>query len=187
MYADDLVILSPSLSGLSELMQVCGSYGMNHGIKYNSKKSAVLVYKSKCMKNFDVPSFKIIGETIKEVDHVKYLGHFISNTLQDDKDILRQCRQLCARGNMLLRTFYMCSTEVKLTLLKTFCSPIYTAQLWWNYIAASIHKLHVAYNNVFRLLLRQPKYFSVPTMFIENHVPNSKAVIRNIVYKFSEQ
>ena len=47
----------------------------------------------------------------------------------------------------------MCSTEVKLTLLKTFYSPMYTAQLWWNYTAASIHKLRVAYNNVFLLLI----------------------------------
>ena len=50
MYADDLVILSPSVSGLSELMQVCGLYGLNHDIKYNSKKSAVLIFKSKYMK-----------------------------------------------------------------------------------------------------------------------------------------
>ena len=78
MYADDLVILSPSVSGLSELMQVCGLYGLNHDIKYNSKKSAVLIFKSKFMKNVDVPSFKINGETIQEVDNVKYLGHFIS-------------------------------------------------------------------------------------------------------------
>ena len=48
MYADDLVILSPSVSGLSELMQVCGLYGLNHDI--NSKKSAVLIFKSKYMK-----------------------------------------------------------------------------------------------------------------------------------------
>ena len=48
----------------------------------------------------------------------------------------------------------MCSTEVKLTLLKTFCSPVYIAQLWWNDTTARIHKLHVSYNNVFRLLLR---------------------------------
>ena len=41
------------------------------------------------MKCFDVPSFKINGETIQEVDNVKYLGHFISNTLRDDKDILK--------------------------------------------------------------------------------------------------
>ena len=39
MYADDLVILSPSVSRLSELMQVCGLYGLNHDIKYNSKIS----------------------------------------------------------------------------------------------------------------------------------------------------
>ena len=61
-------------------------------------RSAVLIFKSKYMKIFGVPSFKINGETIQEVDNVKYLGHFISNTLRDDKDILRQCRQLYARG-----------------------------------------------------------------------------------------
>ena len=52
MYVDDLVILSPSVSGLSELMQVCGHYGLKHDIKYNSKKSAVLIFKSKYMKFF---------------------------------------------------------------------------------------------------------------------------------------
>ena len=144
MYYDDFVIMSPSVSGLCELMQVCGLYGLNHDIKNNSKKTAVLIYKSKYMKFFDVPSFKINGETIQEVDHVKCLGHFISNILCDDKDSLRQCRQLYARGNMLFRKVYMCSTEVKLILLNTFCSPMYTTQLWWNYTAASIHKLHVA-------------------------------------------
>ena len=116
--------------------------------------------------------FDVNGETIQEVDNVKYLGDFISNTLRDDKDILRQCRQLYARGNTILRKFYMCSTEVKLTLalLNTFCSPVSIAQLWWNYTLASIHKRHVAYNNVFRLLLEQPKYCSASTMFVEYHV-----------------
>ena len=92
MHADDLVILSPSASGLSELIQVCGSYGVNHDFKYNFKKCAVLVCKSKYIKNAEVPPFKIYGEVIKEVDHLKYLGHFICNTSQDDKDILQQCR-----------------------------------------------------------------------------------------------
>ena len=136
MYADDLVTLSSYVSRLSELMQVCGLYGLIHDIKYNSKKSAVLICKRKYMKFFYVPSFKINVETIQEIDYVKYLGRFISNTFRDDKDILRQCRQLYARGNTLLRIFYMCSTEVKLTLLRTFCSPMYIAQLWWNYTVA---------------------------------------------------
>ena len=73
MYADNLVILSPSVSGLSELIQVCGLYGLKHDIKYNYKKSAMLICKSKYIKNVDVPSFKINGETMLEVDNVKYL------------------------------------------------------------------------------------------------------------------
>ena len=32
-HADDLAILSPSQSGSYELMQVCGSNGMNHDVK----------------------------------------------------------------------------------------------------------------------------------------------------------
>jgi len=61
---------------------------------------------------------------------------------------------------------------------------MYIAKLWWNYTVASIHKHHVDYNNVFSLLLNQLKYCSASTMFVEYHVPNSNAVIRNLVYKF---
>ena len=77
----------------------------------------------------------------------------------------------------------MYCTEVKLILLKTFCSPMYAAQLCWDYTVPSIHKLKVAYNNVFRMLLTLPKHCSASTMFVENCVPNSQAVIRNLVYK----
>ena len=36
-------------------------HGLNHDIKYNSKKSAVLICKRKYMKTIDVPSLKING------------------------------------------------------------------------------------------------------------------------------
>ena len=63
-------------------------------IKTTTRDSSSLVCKSKYVKDVEVPSFKINGEVIKEVAHVKYLGHFICNTLRDDQDISRQCRQL---------------------------------------------------------------------------------------------
>ena len=50
---------------------------------------------------------------------------------------------------------------------------------------ASIHRLKVAYNNdiILRMLLRLPKYCSASIMFVENCIPKSEAVIRNLVYK----
>ena len=51
----------------------------------------------------------------------------------DDDDINRQRRTLFVQGNIILRKFNMCSLGVKLAFIRTYCSPMYTAQLWWNY------------------------------------------------------
>ena len=102
MYADDLVIFSPSSVGLRALISVCEKYGISHDIRFNHKKSAIIICRGKYMKNVYPPLYTLNGEVIKEVDSVRYLGHIISNDGKDDKDIMRQCQQLYARGNVLL-------------------------------------------------------------------------------------
>ena len=91
---------------------------------------------------------------------VKYLGHFITDDLSDDRDTERQRRSLYAQGNMLIRKLHMCSENVKVRLFKTFCSPMYTAHIWWNYRKCTIRKLYVAFNDVMRMLLNLPRYSS---------------------------
>ena len=46
MYADDLVLISPSSAGLSQLLRECEKFGTRHDVKYNAKKSAVMIYRS---------------------------------------------------------------------------------------------------------------------------------------------
>ena len=77
--------------------------------------------------------------------------------MRDDRDIMRQCRQIYAQGNILVRKFSMCSNAVKITLFRTYCSSLYTLQLWWNYSKTAIKKMYVAYNNAFRMLFRLPR------------------------------
>ena len=43
MYADDIVLLSPWVTGLSLLLHVCGKYGFEHDIRFNSKRSPVII------------------------------------------------------------------------------------------------------------------------------------------------
>ena len=47
MYADDLVLISPSSAGLSQLLRECEKFGTRHDVKYNAKKSAVMIYRSR--------------------------------------------------------------------------------------------------------------------------------------------
>lgn len=47
MYADDLVVLSPSGAGLLQLLENCSGYGVQYDIKYNAKKVRSLLPKLK--------------------------------------------------------------------------------------------------------------------------------------------
>ena len=102
MYADAIVLLSPSATGLSLLLHVRGKYGLAHDIRYNSKKSAIIIFRNSFVKDFSYPYFVMNGESIKEVPFVKYLGHVISADIKDDLDIMRQCRQLYAQGKAVV-------------------------------------------------------------------------------------
>ena len=43
MYADDVVLISPSSAGLSQLLRECEKFGTRHDVKYYAKKSAVMI------------------------------------------------------------------------------------------------------------------------------------------------
>ena len=48
----------------------------------------------------------------------------------------------------------------------------------------SFHRLNVAYNNILRRLLRRPRFCSASGLFVECRIPNCKAVIRNLIFRF---
>ena len=125
----------------------------SNDVKYNAKKSAVMIYRSMTLKGCTISNFKLNGMILHVVASYKYLGHYITDDLSDDDDINRQRRTLFVQGNIILRKFNMCSLGVKLTLFRTYCSPMYTAQLWWNYKKSTITKLQIAYHNIFKMFL----------------------------------
>ena len=50
MYADDLVFISPSSAGLSQLLHECETFGTRYNLKCNAKKSDVMIYRSMTFK-----------------------------------------------------------------------------------------------------------------------------------------
>ena len=105
MYADDLVLLSPSAMGLSLLLSVYSAYGIEHDIKYNSAKSNVMILCCNKMKDIHIPNFVLNNELLTRVTKYKYLGHCKSDDLSDYDDIARHYRHIYAQGNALLRKF----------------------------------------------------------------------------------
>lgn len=184
MYADDLVVFAPSLIGLQLLLDNCAIFAENNDVMFNPLKSACMIFRPKNSNYKIASSVYLNGESLKVVSNTKYLGHRISNDLSDDLDMSRQYRQLYVQGNVLLRKFHMCSIEVKLRLFQTYCSPMYTPHLWWNFCKYSWRKLNTAYHNVLKLLIGLSKYESSSLVCTVTNIRSCAALVRNYVYKF---
>ncbi len=115
---------------------------------------------------------------------IKHLGHFLTDDLNDDRDIYWQCCKLYAQANMLLRKFSMCSVNVKCSLFRALCTPMYTAHLRCCYRKSSMWRLIVAYNDAVRLLLQIPRWHSASQLFVFSGVPTCEALLRHLMYNF---
>ena len=180
MYADDLVSLSPSAMILSLLLSVCSAYGIVHDIKYNSAKSNVMIFCCNKIKHIHRLNFVLNNVLLTRVTKYKYLGHCKSDDLSDDDDMARQYRQIDAQRNALLRTMFMCTECVKMTLFRSLCTSLYACELWWQYRSESLRKLCVAYNNVFRFVCSETRNCSASHMFVSRGLNTSKMLIRKV-------
>ena len=183
MYADDLVILAPSVAGLSKLLSIYEIFGESKDIIFNQKKSASFYFISKMLKGGHLPNVYLNGVLVRQVDSVKYLGHFLTRELSDDIDIRRQCRVLNVRDNILSRKFHMRSVPVKLKLFNSYCASLYTPHLLWNYKQMSVAKLNITYHNALKRNIGLSKYKSTSATCAYTNNQCCQSTIRNLVFK----
>ena len=156
---------------------------------FNPNKSAVMIFKNKNAIELNTPPFVLNNENIPVVEEYCYLGHIIDNELNDERDILRQRRKLYQQGNAIIRKFSNCTIDVKINLFKTYCTSMYTAQLWCRYRSSTnnrgaMSKLYVAYHNTLKMFLGVSKYERNSPICAFLNIPNCAGIIRNLIYKF---
>ncbi|XP_045541848.1 uncharacterized protein LOC123723308 [Papilio machaon] len=154
-YADDMVLLSPTIRAMRNLLACCESYALTHGLVYNVAKSEYLVFGAGGGKYPEVvPVIKLNGTELKRVYQFKYLGHYVTADLKDQVDIERERRALAVRCNVVARS------------------------LWTNYTQRAVSALRVQYNNGFRMLMGLPRFCSASGMLAQAGVDGCHAIIR---------
>ena len=134
-----------------------------------------------------MPSFYINGSRLTAVSKKAYLGYIISSNDRVDFAIQKECRAVYTRGNMHLRKFKICSTEVKKQLFTSYCSSFYCCALWRNFNKASLQDLQVAYNNVSRLLINLPYRCRVSPHFIALGMNHFSVIRRKLVHSLHQR
>ena len=164
-YADDLVVLAPSATGLNSLLRIREEFAVNLVIIFNTSKSVCMALYPGSMSQNVSPNIYLSGAVIEYVKEFRYLGHIISVDFKDDSDIRREIRSLYARGNTLIRKLNFLPIDVKCSLFKSYCYSLYTSSLWCRYNKYTLDRLKVCYNNMMRGLAGVARWQSASSMF----------------------
>ena len=149
-FDDDVVLLSPSRTGLQELLDICASYCETFCLDFNVKKSKVMVigkpHIGSLLKNLSLNT-----EPLEFVDEYKYLGVHLCSGKVLSFSPNAAIRSFHRAANSILYSRVKPHNDILLKLLYTNCVPILTfASAVKDFNAADMYRCHVAVNNAIR-------------------------------------
>ncbi len=183
-YADDAVLLAPTVSSLQCLVDICQAYADKFDITYNVKKSHCMAFMPNSCRKLDIPSIMLGTLKLAWIKNHKYLGVIFSDKFTDDLDMERQAKSLYLQGNITVNKFRNCTDDVKLQLFHTYCTNMYAAHLWSNFTTEAYNKVCVAYNNIFRALMDVDRRASISAALVLRNVPTFTILLRKMIYGF---
>ena len=180
-YADDLVLLSPTLSGLQSMLNVCENYCNSSKLQFNPIKSACVCFRKE--KTVDLGSVSLNREIIPWVNETKHLGHIIMHNLNEKREILFKRSDLVCRTNVLLSQFGSMHHSVLLKIFMSQCAHIYGCQSWILH-DRNVRLYYTMFNKCIRRLLKLP--FKTHTSFLPllSHNAPVGSLIANRMLKF---
>ena len=150
-YADDIMLLSPSMSGLKDMVSICESYALEFGMTFNSSKSVCIRF------GYQVPQrplvLKLGSSEIKWETSIKHLGNYLHFNLSEERDVAAKKRDFYGRVNNLLSILHDAPEKVVLKIFSSKCCHFYGLQAW-RLSDKHITQFYTAWNRAVRLLLR---------------------------------
>ena len=128
-YADDVVLLAPSASGLQLLIDNFCNLLSSLDLQVNINKTKCMIFNLKPKEN-PVKLFTVYEKPVEIVYTFKYLGFYIQNNMRDSEDIASARGKFYRDFNCILRKFSYVNKDVLLYFFRQYCLQFYSAELW---------------------------------------------------------
>ena len=154
-FADDLILLSPSVIGLQKLIDKVASLFDGLCLKINTDKSVYMNFIRQKMRNCGCTNLSsnihLNRAKLKHVSEYKYLGVFLSIKNELAPDINRILDSFLKQFNAMYSKFYFCDKKVLFFLFKAYASSFYGIETWIEKIFEyQINRISVAYHKAIK-------------------------------------
>ena len=152
-YADDIVLLCPTNSGLQKMLNRCLKYAKSYNILFNGLKSQYLIFNGR--NNCELKSrLSVDGVEIENVKNTMYLGHKLEvgnyDSLVSDANA-----KFWKSFNGLMADFGHIKSDLLCKLFKQNCCYYYGAPLWL-LNSNCVEKINVSWRKAVRCIFRIP-------------------------------
>ena len=134
LYADDLLLLSPTEKGLQDSLEVLEKYSATWALPINSGKTKTMVFQKKNTKQTKSPSFTINNCTVDETNSYTYLGLDITQSGSFKPAIEALKDKACRAYYAIRRRLYHLKPPVRvwLRIFDSVIAPIllYGSEVW---------------------------------------------------------
>ena len=159
-YADDIVLLSPTLGGLQEMIDICSDYAGKHNLSFSTNENP---NKSKIeciafIKKKEQPARKMfLGQKpLPWVTSIKHLGVTINDMMNIGQDIMEKRAQYIVKINELRQEFHFADPSLIAKLNGIYNTHFYGAPLW-DLFSNETMKVVGAWNTSHRILFQLPR------------------------------
>ena len=150
LYADDIIILSPSIYVLQRMLNACVSICASIQLKFNPDKSSCIVFDRK--RKYSITPMLLDYSYNPWEDSVRYLDVYLSNTNCKLSYCFTQCkRNLYAAFNSIRSHAKSLEQLTQLSLVVSYCLPLLTnATGALTYTNKQLQELNVCWNTAYR-------------------------------------
>ena len=187
-YADDLLLLSASRSGLQAMVKICETFANVKHLKFSTNvdpqksKTKCLIFSPKVKDRTNVAPIILNSDPLPWVTEVKHLGNILQcdNSMKRDTAVKRG--KFIGKVNSLLQEFHYTDPAVVIKLLKVYCTSFYGSSLWDIY-SADVDRLYKSWNvsvrNIFNVPFTTHRYLIEPL----SDCPHPKTMISGCYVK----
>ena len=160
-YADDLLLLSASRSGLQAMVRICEMFAKARSLKFStnmnpnkSKTKCVIFTKVKDIRN-EIAPIMLNGDPLPWVDSVKHLGNILQGDNCMRSDCLMKRAQFIGKVNSLLQEFNFVDNSVMIRILNIYVTTFYGSCLWDLY-SPEVTRIYSSWNVTIRNICNLP-------------------------------
>ena len=154
-YADDLLLLSASRTGLQEMVKICEIFALKKNLKFSTdpdaskSKTKCIVFSKKIKDRQNISPVMLKGLPLPWVGQGKHLGLVL------ESDNLTTERRFVGKVNSLLQEFHYVESSVFIKILNIYTTSFYGSGLW-DLQSNECDRLFKSWNVSIRLALGVP-------------------------------